>query len=103
MVLLEFAVKALCEGSAFVPCTQKDINEILYEQHERTVGKDNCVNFENIILQIPQQLYRANFIKVKIKVHRYHDRSIAIFHGPRLLARYCAKGNLIKNYQGAAA
>ena len=99
----EFAVKAACTGSAFVPCEEQDINEILCEQYERVVGKDNCVNFENMILQIPKQLYRMNFVKVKIKVHRYIDKTIAIFHGPRLLARYSASGTLTKTKQKVAA
>ena len=39
----EFAVPAATEGSAFVPWISGELDDILCEQYERTVGKDNCV------------------------------------------------------------
>jgi hypothetical protein len=40
-------------GSAFVPWIGGSLEDILCEQYERTVGNDNCVRFEGLILQIP--------------------------------------------------
>jgi len=91
----EFTVKAAEEGSAFVPRFGVNLDEILCEQHERTVMKDNCVQFESLKLQIPANPLRMNYIKVKIRVHRYLNNQLAIFHGPRCLARYNQKGELI--------
>jgi hypothetical protein len=34
-------------------------------------------------------------VKVKVRVHRDPDRRLALFHGPRCLARYDAQGQLI--------
>ena len=99
----EFKVKAECEGSAFVKHVGNDLSDILCEQYERTVGKDNCVQFNNLILQIPVNDQRPHFMKVKVKVHRYPNGMLAIFHGPRCLARYDAKGKLMKSRKEVAA
>ena len=39
-------------------------------------------------LQIPEDRHRHHYVKAKVKVHEYHDGQLAIFHGPRCLARY---------------
>lgn len=41
----EFVQQAQKQGSAFVPFLGGNLNDILCEQFERTVGKDNCVRF----------------------------------------------------------
>jgi hypothetical protein len=71
-----------------------DLDDILCEQHERTVSSDNCVSFEGMSLQIPKDEYRCNYIRVKASVHLYTDGSMAIFHGPRKLAEYDVDGNI---------
>jgi len=35
------------------------------------------------------------YVKVKVRVHRYPDGRLALFHGPRGLARFDAQGRLI--------
>jgi len=82
------------EGSAFVPWVGENIDDILCEQDERTVSGDNCVSFEGMKLQIPANRYRCHYVKVRVRIHRYIDGSLAIFHGPRKLADYDHKGNL---------
>jgi transposase len=91
----EFTQPAAEEGSAFVPWTGGDLDDILCEQDERTVSADNCVSFEGMVLQIPANQYRCHYVRVRVRVHRYIDGSRAIFHGPRKLADYDDKGNLI--------
>jgi transposase InsO family protein len=88
----EFMQPAQEEGSAFVSNIYGNIDDILCEQHQRTVGKDNCVSFEGLQLQIPPVKDRLHFVKAEVRVHRYPDQRLAIFHGPRLLARYEADG-----------
>jgi transposase len=100
---LEFKQPAQEVGSAFVPCTGADLTEILCEQFERIVGHDNCVSFEAMKLQIPAQRHRCHFVKIKVRVRRYTDDTLAIFHGPRCLARYTAAGQLIEGLKRAAA
>lgn len=90
----EFAVSAASEGSAFVSWLNGNLDDILCEQYERTVRKDNCVSFEGLLLQIPKDHYRCHYNKVKVRIHRYVNGQLAIFHGPRKLAEYNSKGEL---------
>lgn len=89
---VEFAQPSMEEGSAFVPFLGGSLDDILCEHFERTVGKDNCVRFEGLTLQIPSDRHRCHYVKAKVHVHRYLDGTLAIFHGPRKLADYDAKG-----------
>jgi transposase len=88
----EFAQPPQEDGSAFVTYLGGNLNDILCEQFERTVGKDNCVRFEGLTLQIPNDRHRCHYVKVKVRVHRYQDGTLAVFHGPRQLATYDAQG-----------
>jgi hypothetical protein len=84
----KFAVSPQEAASMFVPWCRTPIEDILCEQFERTVGNDNCVRFDGMILQIPPHKYRYHNVRVKVKVHRYPDGNLAIFHGHRKLASY---------------
>lgn len=86
-----FAVTAAEPGSAFVPFAGA-LAEIFCLQTERVVGNDNCVRYRGRSLQIPEQAHRHHFVKVAVRVHAYADGSLAVFHGPRCLARYDADG-----------
>jgi transposase len=96
-----FAVKAEQQGSAFVAIPGVDLHEILCVQEERQVGQDNCVSFNRLKLQIPASPLRAHFVKANVKVRQYADGSHAIFHGPRCLGRYDAKGAISDEKQAA--
>ena len=88
----EFAVPAAEPGSAFVPYIGSGLADVLCEQHERTVGNDNCVSFQTLKLQIPADRTRAHYVKRRVRVHRYVDGTLAVFYGPRQLARYDMNG-----------
>lgn len=88
----EFTRPAREPGSAFVPFIGTHLAEILCERFERSVGNDNCVHFEGRVLQIPADRHRCHYVKAKVRVHHYPDQTLAIFHGPRCLARYDAQG-----------
>ena len=89
-----FAVAAVEPGSAFVPFLGA-LRDILCIRHERVVGNDNTVRYEGRVMQIPQQRHRRHFVKVRVQVHEYPDRTLAVFHGPRRLAGYHPDGTLI--------
>lgn len=93
----EFCQPPLEEGSGFVECVVPNLDDILCEQHDRGVGRDNCVTFEGKKLQIPADRHRCHYIKATVRVHRYLDNTMAIFHGPRKLANYDVNGILIEN------
>jgi hypothetical protein len=88
-----FAVAAAEPGSAFVPFAGS-LADILCVQEDRVVGHDNTVRYDGLILQIPEQRHRHHFVKAKVRVHRYETGDLAIFHGPRRLARYHPDGTL---------
>lgn len=68
----EFAMPATEPGAAFVPFIGPDLREILCQHYERTVGAENCVRFDKMILQFPVQRHRCHYGKAKVKasVHR---------------------------------
>jgi hypothetical protein len=92
----EFAVPAAEPSSAYVPWIGGNLQDILCEQFERTVGRDNCVHFNGLVLQIPADRHRCHYVKAQVRVHRYSDGQLAVFHGPRRLAHYDVKGKQCK-------
>jgi len=87
-----FTVAAAEPGTAFVPVSGTNLADILCHQEERVVGNDNTVRFERLVLQIPPSPLRAHFVKATVRVHRYPDDRLALFHGPRCIARYQPDG-----------
>ena len=90
----EFSHPAREEGSAFVPFLGGSLDDVLCEQYERTMGQDHCIRFEGRVLQIPADRHRYHYVKAQVRVHRYTDGRLALFHGPRRLATYGADGRL---------
>lgn len=99
----EFMQPAMEQGSAFVPWIGGNLDDILCEQFERVVGNDNCVRFEGRILQIPEDRHRCHYVKARVRVNRYPDGSLALFHGPRKLVAYDPQGNEIREETKAGA
>src|SRR3972149_338699 len=88
----EFAVSPEETTSMFMPWGGTPIEDILCEQHGRTVGNDNCVRFNGLTLQIPQDQYRYHYVRVKVRVHLYPSGDLAIFHGHRKLVSFDSSG-----------
>jgi hypothetical protein len=99
----EFAITPEETATVFVPWVGTPIEDILCEQYIRQVGNDNCVRFDGLVLQIPQDQYRYHYVKVKVRVHRYPNGTLAIFHGPRKLAAYNSMGKEVLNTDRKAA
>ncbi len=100
---IEFAVEAPEKESVFVPWFGSSLDDILCEQYERIVSNDNCVSFEGLSLQIPADKYRCHYVRAKVRVHRYPDGRLAIFHGPGKLAGYDSEGNQVVEKKKNAA
>jgi hypothetical protein len=67
-------------------------------------GCCGCANgATSLTPQIPADRHRHHYVKAKVRVHRYVDRSLAIFHGPRKLAHYDAAGRLMTEQSQQAA
>jgi transposase len=91
-----FAVVPQLDESAFVPMGDTtSLVDILCVQHNRVVARDNTVSYEGRVLQLPSSPGRAHYVKANVRVHEYPDATLAIFHGPRRLARYTSEGEEI--------
>ena len=97
-----FAVPAEGQGSAFVPFAGA-LDDILCVHADRVVGNDNTVRYRGLTLQIPPDRHRHHYVKARVRVHEYPDRTLALFHGPRCLARYTANGEPIETPTRQAA
>jgi len=89
---VRFAVAAAEPGTAFVPYVGRPLEDVLCVQEDRVVGADNCVSFNRRSLQIPPQRHRNHYVRATVRVHQYPDGRLAIFDGPRCLARFDQKG-----------
>ena len=65
-----------------------------YRDNDQVAGRDNTVRYNGLVLQIPASRDRYHFVKATIRVLEYHDGCIALFHGPRKIARFRADGSL---------
>ena len=97
-----FAILPEGEGSAFVPFAGV-LEDSLCIQEERVIGNDNTVRYRNRVLQIPADRHRHHYVKARVRVHEYPDGRLAVFHGPRCLARYDANGEPTDNHEQQAA
>jgi hypothetical protein len=86
-----FAVPAAEPGSAFIRYVGRPIEDVLCIQEDRVVGADNCVIWNRRSLQIPPQQHRRHYVRATVRVHEYPDGYLAIFDGPRCLARFDQK------------
>ena len=89
-----FAVAAEA-GTAFVPWIGSNLADLLGVQEERVVANDNTVRDQGLHLQIPPAPHRFHDVKATVRVHAYPDGTLAVFHGPRCLARYQPDGRVI--------
>jgi transposase len=90
-----FAGPAPEAGTAFVPWRGGNLADLLCVQEARVVANDNTVRYQGMSLQIPPDPHRFHYVKVTVRVHEYPDGTLAVFHGPRCLARYRAAGHLL--------
>jgi transposase len=88
--------------SAFIPYVGGDLADLLCVHEQRTVGNDNTVRYHGLSLQIPADRHRHHYVKCTVRVHQYPDGRLAVFHGPRCLARFAADGTPIVAGRAAA-
>ena len=90
-----FAKALALPESAFVAAVPAQLRETLCVQDERVVARDNTVAYGGLRLQLPPSPLRAHYVKAQVRVHQYPDGGLAVFHGPRPIARYTSQGVLI--------
>jgi len=92
-----FARPAAVDDSAFVAADPQQLAQILCIEEERVVARDNTVAFARLRLQLPKNPIRHHFVKATVKIRQYPDGTLAIFHGPRRIARYRPDGVAIED------
>ncbi len=97
-----FAVAPEQPVSAFVADRAGAWRDILCIHEERTVSNDNTVRYHGLSLQIPPSPVRHHFVKARVRVHEYPDGHLAVFLGPRCLARYDGSAKLLDDAKLAA-
>ena len=88
----EFARPPADPTSAFVPLHGVDLDTILCEQQERTVGRDNVVTFDAIPLQLAKQPGRPSCAGLRVTVRRDVHGVLSVWHGARCFGRYDGQG-----------
>lgn len=87
-----FTVESELEGTAFVTCHRNDLDRIFSIQSERLVNRDNTVKFQNLILQIDRQSFRATLAGCRVIVYQHLDQTISIGFGAHTVGRYSTNG-----------
>ncbi len=90
-----FSVKAEQSGTAFLPYTGNQLDQIFSQQHDRVIDNDNTVRYENRCLQIPQQTFRFSLARCPVLVCEHLDRTISLHYGPHRLGHYDSQGQLL--------
>jgi hypothetical protein len=88
----EFAHPPADPTSAFVPLHGVDLDTILCEQEERTVGPANVVVLERVALQLAKQPGRRTCAGLRVTVRRHLDGRHSIWRGTPCLGHYDATG-----------
>jgi hypothetical protein len=88
----KFKVATLQSGTAFVPYRGRELDKIFSIQHERVVGNDNTVRFENLTLQIEAQPFRYSLARCRVLVCRHLDETLSLYYGQHCVGRYDTKG-----------
>jgi transposase len=79
-------------ASAFVALGATDLDQILCHEEDRTVGQDNVVTLEGVVLQIAKQPGRRSCAGLRVTVRRHLDGSHTVWRGPQCLGLYAGDG-----------
>src|SRR5437899_9156005 len=90
-----FRVSPQQPGSAFLSRGKRDLDQIFSLQFERTVNRDNTVQFQNLNLQIERVRWKASLAGCSVTVHQHLDGTLSLRYGPQQLGRYSSQGELL--------
>jgi len=84
----QFAHEATEPGTAFTTCQREDLEFVFALHHERTVARDNTVEYGNRVLQIEKTKWRFSLAGCKVTIYQHADQTISIGYGPHIVGRY---------------
>jgi len=88
----EFARPPADPASAFVPLHGVDLDSVLCQEEERSVGQDNVVVLEQVPLQLAKQPGRRSCAGLRVIVRRLLSGQHSVWHGTRCLGHYDGQG-----------
>jgi hypothetical protein len=87
----EFAHPPADPTSAFVPLHGVELDRILCEHEERTIGQDNVVTFDELALQVAKQPGRRTCAGLRVMRRDVHG-VLSVWYGTRCFGRYDGHG-----------
>jgi hypothetical protein len=82
-----FVVPAAQAGSAYLPTPPGFVpEEVFCLKHQRTVGSDNVIRFNNLRLQVQPGADRPSYARAKVTVHEGFDGQLAVYYKGQSLA-----------------
>ena len=87
-----FSVAAQERGTAFRPCSRRDLDLVFWIQTERVVDKDNTVAIGNGWWQIEKCRWRYSLAKQTVTIPQHLDGRVSIRFGPHVVGRYGSDG-----------
>lgn len=88
----KFSVGAQERGTAFRPCSRKDLDFIFSVQTERVVDNDNTVAIGERWWQIEKSRWGYRLAKQTVTIHQHLNATVSIRFGPHVVGRYDAGG-----------
>jgi hypothetical protein len=88
----KFSVAAQERGTAFRPCSRRDLDYVFSVQTERVADKDNTVAIGSRWWQIDKTRWRYSLAKQTVTIHQHLDGTVSICFGPHVVGRYDAHG-----------
>jgi len=83
----KFTAPAAERGTAFRPCTRKDLNWIFSIQTERMVARDNTVAIRDQWWQLDKGRWRHSLAGQTVTIHQHLDGTVSIRYGPHVVGR----------------
>jgi len=99
----KFSVPAAQTGHAFMPVRGQDLDLIFSVQHERAVAQDNTVRLADRTWQIERTSWRGTLAGCRVTICEHLDGRVTIAHGPHVVGRYTASGEVLEKAEKARA
>ncbi len=99
----KFSVPATQSGHAFTPVRGQDLDLIFSVQHERAVAQDNTVRLADRTWQIERTSWRGTLAGCRVTICEHLDGRVTIAHGPHVVGRYTASGEVLEKLKKARA
>jgi len=83
-----FATDPAQEVTGFLPVAGVDLERVCAKRYERKVRRDNTIQFETQVLQLPKLEGVSTLAGRKVDVRKHLDHTLEVLIGRRLVARF---------------